>query len=83
DHLDTIKLYKIHLKKRFRLPISNMSHEDVEGWEETMDIMSNKKLVKSIRRGIADFKAGRFISENQLLKDLRLTKKDITSPGSV
>lgn len=83
DHLDTIKLYKFTLQKRFRLPFVNMTHNDIESWEETLDIMSNKKLVRSIRRGIADFKAGRFISENQLLKELRLTKKGRASPGSV
>ena len=83
DHLDTIKLYKFTLQKRFRLPFVNMTHDDVESWEETLEIMSNKKLVRSIKRGIADFKAGRFISENQLLKELRLTKKGRTSPGSV
>ncbi|MBU1085846.1 MAG: NUDIX hydrolase [Candidatus Beckwithbacteria bacterium] len=77
DHLDTIKLYKIHLQKHFRLPITCMSHEDVEGWEETLDIMSNPKLVADIKKSLEEYKQGKFISSEELLKDLGLTEEDI------
>ena len=72
-----IRLYKIHLKKRFRLPITNMNHEDIESWEETLDIMSNPQLVADIKRGQEDIKLGKVISFEKVLKDLGLTKEDL------
>lgn len=59
DHLDTIKLYKFTLQKRFRLPFVNMTHDDVESWEETLEIMSNPKLMADIKRSQQDFKQRR------------------------
>lgn len=80
DHLDAVKLYKFTLQKRFRLPFVNMTHEDVESWEETLDIMSNPKLVADIKKSQREFKQGKFISHEKLLKDLGLNK---IPPGSV
>lgn len=80
DHLDTIKLYKFTLQKRFRLPFVNMTHDDVESWEETLDIMSNPKLMADIRKGMEDFKQGRFITHKQFMEKLKKSKK---SPESV
>lgn len=77
DHLDTIKLYKFTLQKRFRLPFVNMTHDDVESWEETLDIMSNPKLIADIRKGMEDFKQGKVIPFEIFLK------KSKKSPGGV
>ena len=38
--------------------------ERVKGMEETIKILSNTKLLKSIKEGIADIKAGRHIKIN-------------------
>lgn len=80
DHLDAVKLYKFTLQKRFRLPFVNMTHEDVESWEETLEIMSDPKLVADIKKGQLEFKQGKFISHEKLIKDLGLNK---IPPGSV
>ncbi|MCG2692079.1 NUDIX hydrolase [Microgenomates group bacterium] len=77
DHLDTIKLYKFTLQKRFRLPFVNMTHEDVESWEETLDIMSNPKLVADIKRSQEEIKQGKVIPLEKVLKDLGLTENDL------
>ena len=80
DHLDTIKLYKFTLKKRFRLPFVGMTHDDVDSWEETLDIMSNPKLMADIKKSQQEFKQGKFVTLEQILKGLKKPKK---SPGSV
>jgi antitoxin YefM len=47
-----------------------MPIEDVEAWEETLDILSNKKLMKDIRQGNADLKAGRGIPIEVVMKSM-------------
>lgn len=42
-------------------PVIVMSQEDFEGWQETMEIMSDPKLVKAIREGREDMDAGRVV----------------------
>lgn len=42
-------------------PLVIMSREELEGWQETLEIMSDPKLVKDIREGIEDMKAGRVV----------------------
>ncbi len=86
DHLDTIKLYKFTLQKRFRLPFVNMTHEDVESWEETLEIMSDPKLMADIKKSQEEIKQGKVVSFEKVLKDLGLTEKDLKrkkSSGSV
>lgn len=34
--------------------------EEYESWQETLEIMADNELVKGIREGLADIKAGRF-----------------------
>lgn len=77
DHLDTIKLYKFTLQKRFRLPFTNISHDFVESWEETLDIMSDPKLVAVIKEGREDIKQGRYITMEKLMKKLNIKEKDL------
>ncbi|KKU20511.1 MAG: hypothetical protein UX31_C0038G0014 [Candidatus Nomurabacteria bacterium GW2011_GWA1_46_11] len=56
-----------------------MPVEDLESWEETLDILSNKKLMADIRQAEKDFRAGRFYTleevENELKLKARRTKK--------
>lgn len=54
-----------------------MPLEEVEAWEETMEIMANKKLMRDIREGEEDIKKGRIISHDALLKELGISKKDL------
>lgn len=49
-----------------------MPVEDVEAWEETLEILSDKKLMASIKRSKEDFKKGRFITLEELEKKYNL-----------
>lgn len=54
-----------------------MPPEEVEAWEETMEIMANKKLVRDIRKAEQERRAGKGIPEEKLLKELGISKKDL------
>ncbi len=49
-----------------------MPVEDLESWEETLDILSNKKLMKDLRQAEKDRKAGRMYSIEEVEKKLKL-----------
>lgn len=56
-----------------------MPIEDIESWEETLDILSNKKLMRDIRQAEKDYRAGKFYTleevEKEILDKSRLSKK--------
>lgn len=39
-----------------------VSSEELASWEATMDVMSDKKLVMGIKKGLEDIKKGRVVS---------------------
>lgn len=47
-----------------------MPVDDVEAWEETLEILSNKKLMKNIREGQADIRAGRVVPLEDVMKSM-------------
>lgn len=49
-----------------------MSKEDYDGLMETLEILSDKEAVKSIRQGLKDIKAGRIESWEEVKKELNL-----------
>ena len=49
-----------------------MSFEDFEGWQETLEIMSDKKLMKGIKEALEDVKKGRLYSAEEVKKKLKL-----------
>jgi len=49
-----------------------MSLEELESWEETNEILSDKKLMKDIKEAEEDVEKGRFVTFEQLKKDLKL-----------
>ena len=48
--------------------VTMMSTEELDGWMETMDIMSDPQLMKDIREGADDAKAGRVIQFEDIKK---------------
>ena len=62
------------ITKRGRAKAVVLSPEEVESWEETLDIMSNKKLMKDIKEGLDDVKKGRVTPLEQVLKELKLNE---------
>ncbi|MBI2086165.1 type II toxin-antitoxin system Phd/YefM family antitoxin [Candidatus Daviesbacteria bacterium] len=49
-----------------------MSAAEYESWKETMEIMSDPELMKAIKQGEEDIKKGKFVTFEQLKKDLKL-----------
>ena len=49
-----------------------MSVAEYESWKETNDILADKKLMKAIKEGEEDIKKGRYVTLDQLKKELKL-----------
>ena len=49
-----------------------MPIEDVEAWEETLEIMSDKKLMKDIKKSQADYAKGNFVTLDEIEKKYAL-----------
>lgn len=45
-----------------------ISAEELASWEATMDVMSDKKLVRGIKKGMEDIKKGRVVSWEEVKK---------------
>lgn len=54
-----------------------VSKDEREGWEETLEILSDRELVKSIHQGMEDIKHGRVYTEEEVFKSLGISKKDL------
>ncbi len=48
-----------------------MSIDEYESWQETNEIMSDPGLVKAIKEGEGDLKRGRYVTLEQLKKNLK------------
>lgn len=46
-----------------------MSGEDYEGLMETLEILSDKQLVRQLKKADEDFRKGRFYSHEQVFKE--------------
>ncbi|KKW09902.1 MAG: Prevent-host-death family protein [Microgenomates group bacterium GW2011_GWC1_49_7] len=49
-----------------------MPIEDLEGMQETIEILSDKKLMRQIDQGMKDYKAGRYSTLEEVKKRLKL-----------
>lgn len=49
-----------------------MSASEYESWKETTEILADPELMKAIKEGEEDFKKGKFITFEQLKKELKL-----------
>jgi len=54
-----------------------MHPDEVASWEETMDILADKKLVTQIFKSEIEKKAGKVITEKKLLKELGISSKEL------
>ena len=50
---------RVIITKKGRAKVALISLEELEGWEETLDILRDEAEVASIRRGLKDIKEGR------------------------
>lgn len=49
-----------------------ISAEELASWEATLEVMSDAKLVKGIKKGLEDIKAGRVVSWAEVKKQAGL-----------
>lgn len=66
---------KFIITRRGRAQAVVLSPEEVESWEETLEIMSNKKLMRDIEKGLEDIKKGRVIPWEAVKAKLDLSNK--------
>ena len=70
-----LKSYTITLRGEAQAVIINP--EELEAWQETLDILSDDKLISKILKSLDEIKKGDYISENDLLKELKISKKEL------
>jgi len=52
---------RVIITKKGRAKAALISIDELEGWEETLDILANKAEVRAIQAGLADIASGRVI----------------------
>lgn len=77
DMLDEVKTYlrRFVITHKGKPQAVVMPVEDVESWNETLEILSNKKLMTDIRQAEKDRKAGRVYPLRQVIKELSLDER--------
>lgn len=65
------KLKRFTITRRGQAQAVIIHPDEVTSWEETMDILADKKLVAQILKSEVERKAGKTISEKKLLKELK------------
>jgi PHD/YefM family antitoxin component YafN of YafNO toxin-antitoxin module len=74
DVKDGLKSYSITLRGEVQAII--MNPEEVAEWEETVEILSDKKLVAQILKSQQEKMDNEYISEEKLLNELNISKDD-------
>lgn len=71
------KLRRFTITLRGKAKAVMLHPDEVAAWQETMEILADKKLVAQILKSESERKAGRVISEKKLLKELKITPEDL------
>lgn len=56
-------------------PVIMMSQQEFEGWQETVEIMSDPDLMKAIEEGKADIAAGRVVPWEEVKKQAKKSRR--------
>ena len=70
-----LKSYTITLRGEAQAVVVNP--EELEAWEETLDILSDNKLVAQILKSQKEIKMGKYINEDDIIKELDISKKEL------
>jgi len=71
------KLKRFTVTKRGEAQVVIMHPDEVASWEETMEILADKKLTSKILKSEVERKTGKSISEEELLKELGIPEKNL------
>ena len=69
-----LKIFTITLHGKIKAIL--ISPDELDSWRETLEIMTDKKLVKELRKSQKEFKNGEYITEEKLFKKLGIKAKD-------
>lgn len=63
---------RIGITKKGETKVVIMSAEELESWDDTNEILTDKKLMKDLKKAENDIKKGHYITFEQLKKELKL-----------
>ncbi len=70
-----LKSYTITLRGEAQAVVINP--EELEAWEETLDILSDNKLIAQILKSQEEIKMGKYLNEDDIIKELNISKKEL------
>lgn len=70
-----LKSYTITLRGEAQAVVINP--EELEAWEETLDILSDNKLIAQILKSQEEIKSGKYLNEDDIIKELNISKKEL------
>ena len=70
-----LKSYTITLRGEAQAVIINP--EELEAWEETLDILSDNKLIAQLLKSQEEIKKGEYVSEDDIIKELNISKEEL------
>jgi len=70
-----LKSYTITLRGEAQAVVINP--EELEAWEETLDILSDNKLIAQILKSQEEIKMGKYLNEYDIIKELNISKEEL------
>ena len=70
-----LKSYTITLRGEAQAVVINP--EELEAWEETLDILSDNKLIAQILKSQEEIKKGEYLNEDDVIKELDISKEEL------
>jgi len=70
-----LKRFTITHKGEAKVILMNL--EEVAAWEETMEIMSDPKLMRDLKRSEKEIEEGKTVSMEKLMKELNVSPDDL------
>jgi len=70
-----LKSYTITLRGEAQAVVINP--EELEAWEETLDILSDNKLIAQLLKSQEEIKMGKYLNEDDIIKELNISKKEL------
>lgn len=70
-----LKSYTITLRGEAQAVVINP--EEVESWEETLDILSDNKLLKQLLISNKEIDDGKSLEEDEIFKELNIDRKEL------
>lgn len=70
-----LKSYTITLRGEAQAVVINP--EELESWEETLDTLSDNKLIAQILKSQEEIKKSEYLNEDDFIKELNISKKEL------